>query len=185
MTKLISNRQIEQMIYFIRRQKVMLDSDLAQLYGVKPIRLREQVKRNRIRFPGDFMFQLTENEAKVMVSQNAIPSKQYLGGHLPYVFTQEGIAMLSSVLRSKKAVMVNIAIMRAFVKLRQLLATHRELALKLEELEKKYDAQFKIVFDAIRQLVVAPEPPRRRIGFYRDTEATLRSRIVTSKRPPL
>jgi hypothetical protein len=144
----------------------MLDSDLAELYSVKPIRLREQVKRNRARFPEDFMFQLTDGEVDIMVSQNAIPSRQHLGGSLPYVFTQEGVAMLSSVLRSDRAVTVNIAIMRAFVKLREMLATHKDLAQKLDALEKKYDRQFKVVFDAIRQLMKPEVPPKeRRIGF--------------------
>lgn len=157
---------IERRIYLIRKQKGMLDSDLAELYGVKPIRLREQVKRNRERFPADFMFQLNDREVNSMVSQNAIPSRQHLGGSLPYVFTQEGVAMLSSVLRSKRAITVNIAIMRAFVKLREMLATHKDLAAKLDALEKKYDRQFKIVFDAIRQLMQPEAPPKeRRIGF--------------------
>ena len=143
----------------------MLDSGLAELYGVKPIRLREQVKRNRERFPEDFMFQLTKDEVTILVSQNAIPSKKHLGGYLPYVFTQEGIAMLSSVLRSKRAVMVNIAIMRAFVKLREMLTARKDLARKLEVLEQKYDSQFKVVFGAIRQLMAPSARPRRRIGF--------------------
>jgi len=157
---------IERRIYLIRKQKVMLDSDLAELYGVKPIRLREQVKRNRERFPKDFMFQLNDREINIMVSQNAIPSRQHLGGSLPYVFTQEGVAMLSSVLRSERAITVNIAIMRAFVKIREMLAPHKDLAEKLDALEKKYDRQFKIVFDAIRQLMKPEEPPKQqRIGF--------------------
>ena len=177
----IPAQRIQAMILFIRGHKVMLDSDLAALYGVKPIALRQQVKRNQERFPEDFMFQLSQNEVNALVSQNVIPSKKHLGGYLPYVFTQEGVAMLSSVLRSKKAVMGNISIMRAFVKLRQLLATHKELARKLEELEKKYDAQFKVVFDAIRQWMVAPEGPKRRIGFHEDTKGSLRSQCVTSK----
>lgn len=117
-----------------------MDRDLAQLYGVKPIRLREQVKRNRERFPADFMFQLSEDEVDFIVSQNAIPSRKHLGGYLPYAFTQEGVAMLSSVLRSERAVQVNILIMRAFVRLRELMTTHKDLAQKLEALEKKYDA---------------------------------------------
>ena len=159
-------KQVEHRILLIRGQKVMLDSDLAQLYGVKSIRLREQVKRNRERFPEDFMFQLADDEVEILVSQNAIPSRKHLGGYLPYAFTQEGIAMISSVLRSKRAVMVNIAIMRAFVKLRELLATHKDLARKLEALEQKYDAQFKVVFDAIRELMTPPKSPGRRIGFH-------------------
>ena len=158
--------QVQRRILLIRGHKVMLDTDLADLYSVKPIALRQQIKRNPERFPEDFMFQLTETETEILVSQNVIPSRKHLGGHLPYVFTQEGIAMLSSVLRNKRAVMVNIAIMRAFVKLRQLLTTHHGLARQLDELERKYDAQFKVVFNAIRQLMAPPEPPRRRIGFH-------------------
>jgi hypothetical protein len=147
----------------------MLDSDLAQLYGVKPIALRQQIKRNRERFPEDFMFQLTEAEAEILVSQNVIPSRKHLGGYLPYVFTQEGIAMLSSVLRSKRAVLVNVAIMRAFVRLRRMLADHKELARKLLELERKlanHDEKVHSIFDAIRQLMAPPQPPSRRIGFH-------------------
>ena len=174
--------QIEKKIVFLRGHRVMLDSDLAALYGVKPIRLREQIKRNRERFPGDFMFQLTEVETEILVSQNAIPSKKHLGGHLPYVFTQEGIAMLSSVLRSKRAVMVNIAIMRVFVRIRRLMGEHKDLVRRLDELEKKYDLQFKVVFDAIRQLVVAPESPKRQIGFHGDTKGSLTSQIARSKK---
>ncbi|HKA53771.1 MAG TPA: ORF6N domain-containing protein [Candidatus Binatia bacterium] len=163
---LLSTGFIERRIYLIRKQKVMLDTDLAELYGVRSIRLREQVKRNRERFPEDFMFRLSNKEVDVMVSQNAIPSRQHLGGSLPYVFTQEGVAMLSSVLRSERAVQVNIAIMRTFVKLREMLATHKDLAEKLEALEKKYDRQFKVVFDAIRRLMEPEEPPKQRqIGF--------------------
>ena len=166
MKKILPVEQIEHRILLIRGHKVMLDGDLAELYGVKPIALRQQIKRNPDRFPKDFMFQLTEDEAEILVSQNVIPSRKHLGGYLPYVFTQEGIAMLSSVLRSKRAVMVNITIMRAFVKLREMLATHRDLARQLEELERRYDAQFKVVFDAIRKLMEYPKPPRRQIGFH-------------------
>ena len=156
---------IEQKIYLMRGQKVMLDKDLASLYGVKPIRLREQVKRNIKRFPEDFMFQLNEKEINIMVSQNAIPSRKYLGGHPPYVFTEQGVAMLSSVLNSERAIEVNIHIMRAFVKLREMIASNKELAKKLNKLEKKYDAQFRVVFDAIRQLMTPPEPKHKKIGF--------------------
>ena len=156
-------------IFLIRGQKVMLDRDLAKLYGVKPIRLREQVKRNRERFPEDFMFQLTKDEVEILVSQNAIPSRKHLGGYLPYVFTQEGIAMLSGVLRSKRAVLVNIVIMRAFVRLRRMLATHRKLVQKLMELERKlenHDQKIHAIFDAIRGLLSPPAPFPRRIGFH-------------------
>ena len=161
--------RVERKIYLIRGHKVMLDSDLARLYGVKPIRLREQVKRNRQRFPEDFMFQLSDDEVEILVSQNAIPSRKHLGGYRPYVFTQEGIAMLSSVLRSKRAVLVNIAIMRVFVKLRQMLTTHKELAQKLAELERKlegHDQEIRSLFHAIRRLMAPPDRPGRRIGFH-------------------
>lgn len=146
----------------------MLDTDLAVLYGVKAIRLREQVSRNSERFPADFMFQVTEEEARVMVSQNAIPSWKYLGGHLPLVFTQEGVAMLSGVLRSRRAVEANIAIMRAFVRQREVILSNAKLAAKLAELERKYDAKFKSVFKAIKALMVEPDPgeePKTVQGF--------------------
>ena len=161
--------RIEQSILLIRGQKVMLDVDLAGLYGVSVKRLNEQVKRNRERFPSDFMFQLTEQEVTDLRSQFAT-LKRGRGQHrkyLPYAFMEQGVAMLSSVLNSKRAIQVNIAIMRAFIRLRQILASHKELARRLDELEKKYDAQFKSVFEAIRQLMTPPEPPRRRIGFHR------------------
>jgi hypothetical protein len=162
---LIPVERVLQSIYLIRGQKVMLDRDLAVLYGVKAIALRQQVKRNKERFPSDFMFQLSEQEVEFLVSQNVIPSRRSLGGFLPYAFTQEGVAMLSSVLRSDRAIKVNIEIMRAFVRLREMLASNKELARRLDELEKKYDKQFKLVFDAIRELMEPPEPKKRPIGF--------------------
>ena len=161
--------RIEQRIFVIRRQKVMLDSHLALLYGVPTKRLNEQVRRNISRFPDDFMFQLTEDEYKLLRSQNAT-SKSGSGGrrYLPFAFTEQGVAMLSTVLNSERAIQVNIAIMRTFVKLRQILATHKELAHKLDELERKYethDKQIKSVFEAIRQLMTPPEKHKRQIGF--------------------
>ena len=169
MKTLIPIEIIERKIYLFRGHKVMLDKDLAVLYGVKPIRLREQVKRNLARFPEDFMFQLNDKEIDFMVSQNAIPSRKHLGGYNPYVFTEQGVAMLATVLNSERAIQVNIEIMRAFVRLRQMLASNVELARKLNALEKKYDAQFKIVFDAIRQLMAPPEPKKKgQIGFRRE-----------------
>jgi len=145
---------------------VLLDADLARLYGVTTGRLNEQVRRNHDRFPGDFMFELSAEEAAVLRSQSAT-SKKGRGGrrYRPYVFTEQGVAMLSSVLRSARAVQVNIAIMRAFVSLREMLASHRELAARLEQMDKTYDAQFKVVFDAIRALIEAPPASARRIGF--------------------
>lgn len=165
----VSVEIIERKIYLIRGQKVMLDRDLAQLYGVKPIALRQQVKRNSERFPNDFTFKLSEGEAGELVSQNVIPSRRSLGGHLPLVFTEQGVAMLSSVLKSMHATLVNIAIMRAFVRLRELLSSHKDLIVKLEELERKYerhDVQIKGVFNALRKLLAASREPRRPpIGF--------------------
>ncbi len=165
----VLTRSIERRVYIVRGQKVMLDADLAQLYNVPTSRLNEQVKRNRKRFPHDFMFQLKRNEADFLISQNAISSSGHGGRRTPvYAFTEQGVAMLSSVLNSDRAVQVNIAIMRAFVKLRQMIATHRELAEKIEELEKKFqqhDEQIEAVFDAIRQLLEAATSPKRRIGF--------------------
>jgi hypothetical protein len=144
----------------------MLDADLAVLYGVSTKRLNEQVKRNRSRFPDDCMFQLTAEEVGSLRSQFAT-SKQGRGGrrYAPLVFTEQGIAMLSTVLNSERAIQVNIEIMRAFVRLREMIATHKELARKLEALEKRYDAQFRVVFDAIRELMTPPEPKKRKIGF--------------------
>jgi hypothetical protein len=144
---------IERKIYLIRREKVMLDSDLAKLYGVTTKRLNEQVRRNLKRFPLDFMFQLNEEETEILRSQIATSRFQHGGRrYLPYVFTEQGVAMLSSVLNSERAILVNVEIMRTFVKLRKMITSHAELAKKLDALEKKYDAQFKIVFDAIREL---------------------------------
>lgn len=147
---IVRAEQIESRILLIRGQKVMLDRDLAVLYGVKPIALRQQVKRNKDRFPKDFMFQLTAAEAESLLSQSVIPSRRSLGGFMPYAFTEQGVAMLSSVLRSKRAVHVNIQIMRAFVKLREMLATHRELARKLAQLEKRiegHDEEITAIFE--------------------------------------
>jgi hypothetical protein len=169
MTDLISIEQIEKAIYVIRGEKVMLDRDLAVLYGVETKILNKAVKRNFQRFPPDFMFQLTENEAEALRFQIGTSNKGRGGRrYLPYVFTEQGVAMLSSVLNSERSIVVNIEIMRAFVKLRQLLASNTELARRLEELESKYDKQFRIVFDAIRQLMVKPVRDRKEIGFVRD-----------------
>jgi hypothetical protein len=173
MKALIPIEVIERKILLIRGQKVMLDRDLAQLYDVETRALNQAVKRNIKRFPEDFMFQLKNSEAEQLVSQNVIPHKKYFGGSLPYAFTEQGVAMLSSVLNSERAVQVNIAIMRAFVKLREMIATNKGLARKLDALEKKYDAQFKVVFDAIRQLMTPQEPKRRRIGFLREEKEKL------------
>lgn len=162
----LTSENIAKRIIIIRGEKVMLDSDLAGLYGVSTGRFNEQVKRNLRRFPHDFMFQLTVEEADFLRSQFAI-SNVGRGGrrYLPYVFTEMGVAMLSSVLNSERAILVNIEIMRVFTRLRNILASHRELAQKLIQLEKRYDSQFKIVFDAIRQLMTPPPAKSKPIGF--------------------
>ena len=164
MSKLISSEIIAQKIFVIRGHKVMLDRHLSELYEVKTIALRQQVKRNIDRFPEDFMFQLTKEEFTNLKFHFGISS---WGGarKLPYVFTENGVAMLSSVLNSKRAIQVNIQIMRTFTKIREMLLTHKELKQKLEEMEKKYDYQFKIVFDAIKQLLEPTEKSKKRIGF--------------------
>lgn len=167
--KSISTAIINNKIYLIRDQKVMLDRDLADLYGVKSRRLREQVKRNISRFPKDFMFQMTGKELNYMVSQFATPSLQQFGGYRPYVFTEQGIAMLSTVLNSERAILVNIAIMRAFVKLRETLLLNKEMAVKLKELERKiegHDVSIHAIFEAIRNLMLEEEKPKDPIGFH-------------------
>jgi hypothetical protein len=158
--------KVERRIFLVRGQKVMLDFDLAELYGVETRALKQAVRRNLDRFPADFMFELSTAEIKNLVSQTVIPTRGKLGGATPMAFTEQGVAMLSSVLRSSRAVQVNIAIMRTFVRLREMLLSNAELARKLAALENKYDAQFKVVFDAIRELMLPPDPPRRKIGFH-------------------
>jgi hypothetical protein len=172
---IIPEDRIERAILFIRGQKVMLDADLAWLYGVSVGRLNEAVRRNISRFPADFMFQLTKDEFEELKnprgrvnlkSQIAISSSGWGGRrHPPYAFTEQGVAMLSTVLRSDRAIRVNIEIMRAFVRLRRMLATNVNLERRLNELEKKYDSQFKFVFDAIRQLMAPSPPAKKKIGF--------------------
>lgn len=176
-TSLIPLEEIQRRIFIVRRQKVMLDSGLALMYGVKTLALNQAVKRNIERFPGDFMLNLSHLEAKRLISQFVISNGRHLkavgkgrGGRRKkyHAFTEQGVAMLSSVLRSPRAVRVNIEIMRAFVRMRQLLASHADLAAKIDELESKYDHQFKAVFHALRQLI---EPPKRRkepFGFKVD-----------------
>lgn len=176
--EIIPVERIQKTIYLIRGQKVMLDRDLAALYEVPTKVLKQAVKRNVDRFPEDFMFVLTQEEFMKWRSQfvTSIPDRMGLR-HPPMAFTEQGVAMLSGVLNSARAIRVNIAIMRAFVQLRALLVTHTDLARKLEEIEKKYDAQFRVVFDAIRQLMTPPEPPRKRIGFQvREKRAVYRVR---------
>jgi len=166
MSALVPRERIEQRILVLRGHNVMLDSDLAQLYGVTVGRLNEAVKRNEDRFPSDFTFQLTKPEFEHLKSQIAISSSKWGGRrHPPYAFTEQGVAMLSSVLRSKRAIEVNIAIMRTFVRLREMISSNKALARRLSDLEKKYDGQFRVVFEAIRELMAEPAPKSRRIGF--------------------
>ena len=170
-TKAITTTHIAPLMHWLRHEKVMLDSDLAELYGVEARVLNQAVSRNRDRFPEDFMFQLSEQELdKVNSSQIVMSSRKHRGkAYRPYAFTEQGVAMLSSVLRSERAVEVNIAIMRTFVQLRRLMDSNRGLAKKIEALERKYDEQFAVVFNAIKQLVAEDsdrkKQPKRRIGF--------------------
>ena len=178
MKELAIQTLIEEKIYMIRSQKVMLDTDLAALYEVPVKRLNEQVKRNKKRFPEDFMFRLTKDENDSLTSQFAISNDKNnrLRSQIatltkkndiyrPYAFTEQGVAMLSSVLNSDRAIQVNIQIMRTFTKIRNILSEHKDLLKKLEAMEKNYDRQFRIVFQIIRELTNPPEKPKRQIGF--------------------
>ena len=169
MTAVVPTERIERLILLIRGHKVILDADLADLYGVETRALTQAVKRNLNRFPADFMFQLSDEEAKLLRSHIVI-SKNRRGGrrYLPYAFTEQGVAMLSGVLNSERAVEVNIEIMRAFVRLREMLLNHKDLAHKLDALERKFeghDVHIRSLFEAIRQLMTPPEPNKRKIGF--------------------
>jgi hypothetical protein len=158
---------ISQKIFFVRGTRVMLDADLARLYAVSTKNLNKAVKRNASRFPSDFMFQLSPAELESLRFQTGT-SKPGRGGrrYAPHVFTEQGVAMLSSVLRSSRAVQVNVAIMRTFVRLREMLATHEELRRKIDAMEKRYDARFQAVFDTIRQMLETPIPAKKPIGFH-------------------
>ena len=152
----------------------MLDRDLAELYMVKATRLREQVKRNISRFPIRFMFQLKEKEIKTMVSQNAIPSQQHLGGYRPYAFTEHGVLMLANVLRSERALKMSVRIIEIFVRLREVLFAHKDILLKLEKLERravKHEIDIKLIFDCLKELVSPPSDTFRKIGIKRKDEA--------------
>ena len=158
--------RIERIILMIRGEKVMLDSDLAAIYAVSTKALNQAVKRNVSRFPADFMFQLTEAEKTEVVTNCDHLSRIRFSPHLPYAFTEHGALMLANVLNSERAAQTGVLVVRAFVRLRQLLSSNAELAQKLEAMEKKYDAQFKVVFDAIRQLMSPPDTKRKEIGFH-------------------
>lgn len=155
-------------IYQLRNKSVMLDRDLAELYDVKAYRLREQVKRNINRFPENFMFQLTEKEVELMVSQNAIPSKQHLGGYLPYAFTEHGVLQLSNVLKSERANVISIKIIELFVKMREMLLTHKDILLQLEEMRKSIEEQedrVDLIYNYLVQFMDKQKKPRTEIGF--------------------
>lgn len=171
MTEIIPVEVIENKILFIRGKKVMLDRDLAQLYGVETRVLNQAVRRNIERFPEDFMFTLTREEI-MRISQIVTSSSTYSVKTLKFsksvmVFTEHGVSMMSSVLNSPKAVQVNIQIMRTFAKIREIMTQHKDLSRKLDDLERKYDSQFRVVFDAIRQLMSPPQKPKKMIGFGR------------------
>ena len=170
---IIADETVINKIYYVRKKKIMLDRDLAVLYGVEPIRLREQVKRNKDRFPGNFMFRLTDREASKMVSQNAIPSKQQLGGFLPYAFTEHGVLMLASVLRSDKAMQASIRIIEIFVKMREMLMNDKNILAQLQKAEQRlsaHDDDIQQIFEYLKELINPPATPRQRIGFRRKDE---------------
>jgi phage regulator Rha-like protein len=170
---IIADEIVMNKIYYVRKQKIMLDRDLALLYGVQPIRLREQVKRNRGRFPANFMFQLTEREAAKMVSQNAIPSKKQLGGFLPYAFTEHGVLMLAAVLKSDKAMQASIRIIEIFVRMREMLMADKDILVQMQKAEKMltaHDEDIRQIFEYLKQLLNPGDPPRSRIGFRRKDE---------------
>lgn len=165
---IIPDEKIISKIYQLRNKSVMLDRDLAELYDVKAYRLREQVKRNINRFPENFMFQLTEKEVELMVSQNAIPSKQHLGGYLPYAFTEYGVLQLSNVLKSERANLISIKIIELFVKMREMLLTHKDILIQLEEMRKTIAGQedrVDLIYNYLVQFIDKQKKPRTEIGF--------------------
>jgi phage regulator Rha-like protein len=173
--------RIEKAILLIRGQKVMLDKDLAELYGVETKQLKRAVRRNIHRFPSDFMFELTKDEYDSLRYQFGTLKRGQHTKYLSLAFTEQGVAMLSSVLNSRRAIEINILIMRAFVKLREMISTHKDLLRKVEEMERKYDRQFQVVFEAIKQLMAEPEKPKKRIGFEVKEAAARYGRIARKK----
>ncbi|MBI3016807.1 MAG: ORF6N domain-containing protein [Deltaproteobacteria bacterium] len=161
----LTETEIEHRIFFIRNKKTILSIDLAKLYQVEPRTLIQAVKRNLERFPSDFMFQLTKSEFENLKSQIVTSSWGGLRRALPYAFTEQGIAMLSSILKSKRAIRINIAIMRTFIRLREMILSHKDLQIKIEEMEKKYDKNFSVIFKALRDLFFQKDTPKRKIGF--------------------
>ena len=165
-TEVVPQQLIESKIFIVRGKKVLLNSDLAVLYGVEPKMLNRAVKRNMERFPEDFMFQLIKEEyTELLRCQFGTLKRGQHSKYLPYAFTENGVAMLSSVLNSKRAIQVNIQIMRTFTKIKEMMVTHKELKNKIEEMEKKYDYQFTVVFEAIKQLIEPSQKTSKRIGF--------------------
>ena len=165
MAIILKLENVARLVFFVRGERVMLDADLARLYGVTTGNLNKAVKRNQSRFPGDFMFQLSEKETESLIFQSGRSKGRGGRRHRPYAFTEQGVAMLSSVLNSERAAQVNIAIMRTFVQLRRLMDSNADLARKIESLEKKYDEKFATVFAAIKQLIAPTEPAKKRIGW--------------------
>jgi hypothetical protein len=179
---LVPLERIQQAILQMREQKVILDADLAVLYGVATKVLVQAIRRNKVRFPPDFMFQLSPTEFKILRSQSVTSSQWGGRRYPPYAFAEQGVAMLSGLLNSPRAIQANITIMRAFVQLRRMLATHADLARKLEEMERKYDRQFQVVFEAMRRLMAPPEKHRKEIGF-KVKERPSKYKIRKGKRP--
>jgi TATA-box binding protein (TBP) (component of TFIID and TFIIIB) len=166
MAIVLKPENVARLVFFIRGEKLLLDADLAQLYGVTTGNLNKAVKRNQGRFPGDFMFRLTDKETESLIFQSGRSKGRGGRRHRPYAFTEQGVAMLSSVLNSERAVQVNIAIMRTFVQLRRLMDSNADLARKIESSEKKYDEKFAAVFAAIKELIAPPPPLKKTIGFH-------------------
>lgn len=174
MKSLVAMEAVEKKILLIRGQKVILDVELAELYGVTTKAFNQAVKRNIDRFPKDFILQLTTDEALTIRSQSVTASKRNIR-YLPYAFTEHGIIMAASILNSQRAIDASVYVVRAFIKLREMISTHKDLTKKLSELEKKYDGQFQIVFEAIRQLIDVEEKPKRKIGYVRESRAVYRT----------
>ncbi len=164
----LREEKIIRKIVLLRDEKIILDVHLADLYGVETRVLKQAVRRNLDRFPNDFMFELTEDEIETVVSQNVIPHKKYLGGAVPFAFTETGVAMLSSVLKSPKAIEMNIAIMRIFISLRKIATNYKDVMQILNEMRSQYDSQFTELYNALSKLINPPQEPRKRIGFKPD-----------------
>lgn len=179
---LVPAERIETSILFIRDQKVLLDADLSELNGVETKVLVQAVKRNKARFPADFMFQLSPEEYQGIKSHFGGSGRWGGRRYPPYAFTEQGVAMLSSVMNSSRAIMVNIEVIRTFVRLRHMMATHGDLARKLDALEKKYDMQFSAVFDALRQLMLPPDPKKKQIGFHWDKKPAAKKKKAPARK---